>query len=447
MATDVSLQAALDRIFRRARHGIRPGLERIAALCARLGDPQHAFAVVHVAGTNGKGSVCAMIESVLRAAGLRTGLYTSPHLLRFHERIRVDGRPIGDGELAALIGEIEPLADAVGAERGETVTFFEIATALAFAHFRRAAVQVGVIETGMGGRWDATNVVEPAVSAIVEVGMDHAEYLGPTIEAIAGEKAGIVKPGRPAVCGATDAGARAVIAAAARAAGAPLIRAEEAVTVARRGRAGFAEPVSIETAGGRRLGRVLLPLPGDHQLRNLAVAVATIEAFEAAAGVTLPDAALREGLAAVEWPGRLQRLASNPTVLLDAAHNPAGAAALAQALRRIAGPRRVFLVAGLLADKDAAGFAAPLAPVTRACWTVPVAGSERSRDAASLAAEFAAAGLPAKATDLVTALAEARAAATEAGGVVCVAGSLFLAAEAIERYGEGRLFEAGGRNA
>ena len=173
MTDPATLDRALDRLYRRTTHGIRPGLERVGALLERLGHPERAWPAIHVAGTNGKGSVCAMVESILRAAGVRTGLYTSPHLVRFHERIRVAGRPIGDADLASVIDAVEDEARALDRGGAGEATFFEIGTAAAFEHFRRAGVRAAVVETGLGGRWDATNTLSPAVSVITEIDLDH----------------------------------------------------------------------------------------------------------------------------------------------------------------------------------------------------------------------------------------------------------------------------------
>ncbi len=194
------LKKSLEDLYKRRTFGIKPGLDRMNDLLRRMGNPQSHFVAAHVAGTNGKGSVCAIIESLLRAAGVSTGLYTSPHLVRLNERIQAGGECVTDDELTDLIHFVAPLADAAGAEHGE-VTFFEYVTAMAFEHYRRKQVRLVVLETGMGGRLDATNVVTPLVSVITGISLEHTAYLGKTLAAIAGEKAGIIKPGRPVVCG------------------------------------------------------------------------------------------------------------------------------------------------------------------------------------------------------------------------------------------------------
>jgi len=235
MPTSTSqLQADLARLFRRTGVGIKFDLAPVTALLHRLGDPQHAMAHVHVAGTNGKGSTCALIESVLRAAGHRTALYTSPHLVRFNERIRVAGAPIHDVELADLFRELEKADQRLAAETGgREMTFFEFTTALAFEYFRREGAHVCLLETGMGGRLDATNVVIPLVSIITRIDIEHTAFLGKTLPEIATEKAGIIKPGRPVLCGQMPDEARAVIRRIAQERGARCIAVEEAVQVQR----------------------------------------------------------------------------------------------------------------------------------------------------------------------------------------------------------------------
>lgn len=432
MISPASLDAALGRLFLRTTHGIRPGLDRIGTILDRMGHPERAYPCIHVAGTNGKGSVCAMVESVLRSAGLRTGLYTSPHLVRFHERIRVGGRSIGDADLASCIDAVEDAAAGVAADGAGEATFFEIGTAVAFEHFRRAGVQAAVVETGLGGRWDATNVVLPSVAAICEIGLDHCEYLGRTIGDVAAEKAGIIKPGRPVVCGATHPDAVAVISAAAAAVRAPVIRADEAVSVSRRPEGLGGQRLSIST-GQRQLPPVHLPLLGCHQAANAAVAVAVVEAFSGLAGADPGEDALVRGLGSVEWPARLQVIAADPPVLLDGAHNPHGARALAGALDELRGRHPVGLVAGMLADKDAHGFMRELRPAVERCWTVPVR-CERASDPASLCGTARLEGIEARASaSLEVALGESLDWARRADGWVCIAGSLYLAGEVLER--------------
>jgi dihydrofolate synthase/folylpolyglutamate synthase len=426
--------AVLQRLFARRRFGMRPGLETTRALLSRLGDPQDALAAIHVAGTNGKGSVAAMVAAVLAAAGLRAGRYTSPHLLRFHERFLLDGSPPADDALADALAEVEAAAAAVAGEGGQPATFFECATAAAFLLFRRAGLRLAVIETGLGGRFDATNVLTPLVSVVTRIGLDHREQLGDTLAAIAGEKAGIVKPGRPVVCGAMPEEARQVVRAAAAACRAPFVDAAETIAVAPVS-AGLDGLVARVTTPDRDLGKLRVPLAGAFQAENLATAAAALEAAAGAAGLPLPDEAFRDGLARVCWPGRFQLAVREPPVIVDGAHNPDAAAALREALRRARVRQPVALVAGLCADKDTSAFLHTLASAVRRAWAVPVP-SPRTLPAADTARLMRSAGIGAvEAAELPTALAAARAWAAAEGGAVLVCGSLFLAGRSLELLG------------
>jgi dihydrofolate synthase / folylpolyglutamate synthase len=332
-------------LFPRTSGGIRWGLERTEALLAGAGNPHRRFRALHVGGTNGKGSVSALAEAALRAAhpALVTGLYTSPHLVSFAERIRVRGRAVGESRLAAAEGELRPAVEASGA------TFFEAATALAFLCFAREGVEVAVVEVGLGGRLDATNVLDPLVSAVTGVGIDHTEYLGSTLEEIAAEKAGIFKPGVPALVGERAEAPLAVLRRRAEEVGAPLVVLDDVARV---------DDVRISLQGTRfRLGserwgvrELAVPLPGAHQARNAAFAAELLG--------LLPDDlrpswdAIEAGFAAVRWPGRVQveRLRGT-TWIFDVAHNPDGVRALAATLDALGLPRPLVLLSAILADK------------------------------------------------------------------------------------------------
>lgn len=351
----MTYRAALERLFALRRFGMRPGLDGTRAALAALGEPQRGLRTLHVAGTNGKGSTAAFVEAILRAAGRRTGLYTSPHLLRFTERVRVDGAELFTGEVARLAGALFA--------RVPEPTFFEAATAMALRAFRDAEVEVAVVEAGLGGRLDATRAVEPPlVTVVTGVALDHTEVLGETVEAIAREKAGIFRPGVPAVIGCEDEAARAVLLAEAARIGAP---------VHLRGR-----DFSAEAPGP-------LGLAGAHQAGNAALAVRAAELACAALGRPLDEAAVRAGLAGARWPGRLERLADD--LVIDAAHNPDGARALAAALPGLAAGRPVHLVFGAVSDKDAGAMLEVLAPVAaRVVFTRPE--SPRAREPETLRA-------------------------------------------------------------
>ncbi|MBI3769341.1 MAG: bifunctional folylpolyglutamate synthase/dihydrofolate synthase [Deltaproteobacteria bacterium] len=322
---------------REARAGIDLKLARVARAAARLGDPQRAAAALHVGGTNGKGSTAALLDAVLRAGGRRVGLYTSPHLVSFRERIVVDGAPIEEAEVVTGVARLRrDLDDA------RELTAFEIMTLLAWITFAARGVETQVLEVGLGGRLDATNVVVPEVAVVTNVGRDHEEYLGDTIAAIATEKAGIVKPGVPVVSGARGEAAE-VIAARAAAIASPL---------SVLGRDFAIEPradgtLSYRSAAGR-IDDLTIALGGRHQRDNAALAV---RALELAPTLTVPPAAVRAGLAAVCWPGRLQLVRRAPDVLLDGAHNPAGIDVLVEEMRVLAAGRPLRVLFGVMRDK------------------------------------------------------------------------------------------------
>jgi dihydrofolate synthase / folylpolyglutamate synthase len=368
---------------RRAEHQIDPTLDRVAALVSLLGDPHRAFPVVHVTGTNGKTSTTRMIESLLRERGLRTGRFTSPHLVSMRERICVDGAPLSAERFVELYEEIRPYVDLVDKQQPAPLSFFEILTGMMFAAFADAPVNVAVIEVGMGGRWDATNVADGAVAVITPIAMDHMQWLGGTIEAIATEKSGIVKPG-----------ATAVIAQQPAIAAAEILLQRAALVGATVAREGFEFGVlSREVAvGGQQLvlqglrgtyGEIFLPLFGAHQASNAACALAAVEAF---AGVGQRDIAeqdedgtyslgvglstegldpdlVRAGFAGASSPGRLDILRRSPTVIADAAHNPAGMAATLEALTESFSFERLIGVVAVAEDKDVDGLLEELEPV------------------------------------------------------------------------------------
>jgi dihydrofolate synthase/folylpolyglutamate synthase len=397
-----------------------------------LNQPHHSFVTIHVAGTNGKGSVCAMLDSILRKAGLRVRLYTSPHLIRFNERIRVNGAEISDLELAALFEDMEAHADAVAEELGREVTFFEFTTALAFEQFRRKNIQIAVVETGMGGRLDATNVVMPLMSVITRIGLDHTAYLGKTLVAFAGEKAGIIKEGRPVVCGATPEEAKAVIHSMAEERKARFVDVAEVVTARRVSQTLAGQKVSL-TSGDVDYGTVTLNLLGIHQLENVATVIAAIETLADCSPLKIPVDVIRAGLAEARWAGRLEVLEQEPPTILDGAHNPDGAHALAVTLKDIFKKKKVGLVWGMCDDKDALGFAKALGARVNHCWVVPI-NSERNADQAKLLQIARTEGWVTASASLAEGLRLAKDWAREAGGVVCVAGSLFLAGDVLAHY-------------
>lgn len=431
----MSLQEKIERVQNRRRFGMRPGLDRIEALLAALDNPERGLACIHVAGTNGKGSVAAMAASVLQRAGLGAiGLYTSPHLVYFNERIRIDGEPVGDAALERALDAALAAAErcAASSSPGGDATFFELATAAAFFAFREAGVRVAVVEAGLGGRLDATNVVVPVVSVIVGIGLEHCEWLGDTIAKIAAEKAGIVKPGRPVVVGAMPGEALAVIARRAAESGSPLIQADAAIS-SRRAKDGSVR-IAIED-GIRSLTGIRFPLEADYQRGNLATAVAALEAFSQVSGIPIEDDAFRAGLESVVWPCRYQTVREAPRTIVDGAHNPPAAEAFASSLaKRETAP--LALVAGFCADKDALAFLRILKPRFRVAFATETP-NERTMPAAEAAALMSQAGIPVVAaeSDWRDALAKATAWAEENGGAVVVCGSLFLAGAVANHFG------------
>jgi dihydrofolate synthase/folylpolyglutamate synthase len=342
---------------------IEPTLARMSALTTLLGDPQRSYPVVHVTGTNGKSSTARMIESLLRAMGLRTGLFTSPHLVDPRERICFDGQLISVERLLRTWDEIAPYVGVVDAnshaDGGVPLSYFEVMTALAFAAFADAPVDVAVVEVGLGGGWDSTNVADGSVAVITPIGLDHVEYLGGTVLDIASEKAGIIKPGSIAVIALQDPDVAEVLLTRAVDVDASVVREGMEFGVVSRSLAVGGQVVTLKALRAE-YAELFLPLFGEHQAHNAAVALAAVEAF--VSGELDPDV-VREGLALATSPGRLEAVRRNPTILVDAAHNPHGAQALARAVEDSFEFTSLAGVVGVLGDKDAAGLLAALEPV------------------------------------------------------------------------------------
>ena len=398
---------------------IEPGLERVRALLRRRNDPHRAFRSVHVVGTNGKGSTAAILESVLRAEGRRTGLYTSPELFRLEERFRVDGRPLPREELEARAAELGPLVQETGA------TFFEAGTALAFDAFRAASVEVAVVEAGMGGRFDATNVLDPDLCAVTSVGLDHQEWLGRDVVSVAREKAGALKEGVPTAMGPVDDAVRGLFERTADRVGAPLLE------LGKVGRVG-----GVRVAPGRTTFRyrspvrgpldLELPLAGRHQARNAGVALLALDARSEPPD----DEAVRRGLASVRWRGRGEWVEGEEGGwLLDVAHNPAAAASLAELVRDLSPAAPVVLLAAVLRDKDAEGLLSVLEEVCgRSVLTVaPSTTRERRWEPGPVASRRQ--GVREAVADFGEALDRARELAGR--GTVVVAGSTAVVADAL----------------
>ncbi|KOX08380.1 dihydrofolate synthase [Micromonospora sp. NRRL B-16802] len=338
-------------------------LDRIESLLDLLGSPQRAYPAIHLTGTNGKTSTARMIDALLRAFGLHTGRYTSPHLETVRERISLDGEPVSEERFAAVYGEVKPLAELVDARSDEPLTYFDMTTALAFATFADAPVDIAVVEVGLGGAEDATNVIQAGVCVITPIGLDHTEWLGDTLQDIALAKAGIIHPGATVIAAAQEEEAARPLLERCSEVGATIAREGAEFGVLSRAVAVGGQVLTLQGLGGV-YDDVFIPLHGAHQAQNAAVALAAVEAFlGAGARRQLDVEAVREGFATASSPGRLERVRSAPTVLLDGAHNPHGMAATVTALQEEFAFSKLVAVVGVLADKDAASLLELLEPV------------------------------------------------------------------------------------
>jgi dihydrofolate synthase/folylpolyglutamate synthase len=403
-----------DRLFARGRFGVRPGLETIRQILDRLDHPEQQFPVIHIAGTNGKGSTAAFLASILQQGCYQVGLFTSPHLISYTERFRINGSEISEEALV-------PLAERVLAVAPVEATFFEVTTALAFLYFAQERVDLAVLEVGMGGRLDATNAVPGILSVITPVSLDHCRYLGDTIREIAAEKAGVITGNGPVVCSTQDDAAHAVIAARCTVTGAPLFRCGSEFRVEWR-------PDGLAYHGLNSSVTGLAPgIPGDYQRDNAACALAAAELL-AERGFPLELSALHHGIAAAAWPGRMEFFPGPPRLLLDGAHNPAGVAALLASLARIK-RERLFLITGVMADKDRCGVLGPLLSLADEVLTVSV-DLPQATPAEELAVFCSSRGARAVAAGSV---AQGLAAASNRAGpndLLLVTGSLYLVGEA-----------------
>lgn len=410
-----SYQESLDYLYSLQVFGIKLGLDKVRQLLERIGNPQRALRIVHIAGTNGKGSTAVALANILHAAGIPAGLYTSPHLHSFSERIRVELQQIPEAEVVRLTDELRPHAEEL------RTTFFEFTTAMALLYFQRRGVEWAILEVGMGGRLDATNAVTPELCLVSPIGLDHTEHLGRDLAAVAGEKAGIFKAGVPVVSARQDAAALRVLHEQAESLAAPFHLAGDDYRWVSSGE-GFSFFGSELRLEGLQPG-----LAGEHQQQNLALALAAAEQLRLQ-GVKLPVAALRRGIEATRWPGRLEWLPDN--ILLDGAHNPAGAQMLAAYLERQQ-LRKLHLLVGLKSDKAAAALLKPLLPfVERLYATEPPV--DTAVPAGLLAGQARAAGLRATVFADHRAALQAALESRQTGEVLLVAGSLFLVAAARE---------------
>ncbi len=408
------LEAVLEKLYARRRFGIRPGVDRVGELLRRLGTPEKQFRTIHVVGTNGKGSSSAFLSSILLSAGHSVAQFSSPHLVRFTERFRINGAEFPAEKLADCL-------ETVLQEAPEEATFFEITTALAAYVFSAERVAFAVMEAGMGGRSDATAAFDGELTIITPIALDHTGYLGATVEAIAEEKAGIIKPGTPVISAGQSDAARRAIEAACRAGQCPLRTSGTDFSVAWNRDGGLDYRGLHRTLTGLRPG-----ITGQYQSGNAAIALAAAELL-AADGLAIPPAAFREGIAGAYWPGRMELVPGSPPLLLDGAHNPAGAAALAEALQEYS-YARLLLVTGVCDDKDIDLIYAPLVPLADAIYTVTPA-VERAMNAEDLSHFFQTQGVASHPCGSVAeGISRARSHAAE-DDLILVCGSLFVVGE------------------
>ena len=421
----------LSYLFGLGQFGIKFGLQNMFAIVGRLGHPERTFRSVHIAGTNGKGSVTAMVDAGLRAAGHRSARYTSPHLVDLTERFVIDGHAVAEDRMIAAVADVRAAIEELLVEGAMQAhpTFFEVTTAVAFELFRRAAVEIAVIEVGLGGRLDATNVIDPLMTAITSIAFDHQQYLGSSLAEIAGEKAGITKPGVPMIVGEIEPEPYAAIERIARERGATLIRAADGVTADTHSDSGTTRlrtPI-------RDYGEVTIGLAGAHQVSNAVIAVRMLELLDAQ-GITVPPQAIVSALAHPSWPGRLdlQRLIDGREMLLDAAHNPAGAASLASYLRGW-GSEPLPLVFAAMRDKDIDGMLRELLPAVGRL-IVTRASNRRSADPDVLV-EFARRVAPDRSITIAATPVEAIDIAWRLSRRIIVAGSIFLLGDVLKATG------------
>ena len=409
------LGRTLEKLYSRRRFGIRPGVERVRILLERLGNPERSFRSIHVVGTNGKGSTSAFLASILTASGFRTALFTSPHLVSFSERFRIDDREIPQQRLEPLLARVLDAAP-------EEATFFEIVTALAALYFSEERVDIAVMEAGMGGRSDATAVLPGMMTVITPISLDHCDFLGTTVEEIAAEKAGIAKPGTPVIIGRQTSEVQKTIADSLCRANPHLIRADRDFS-ARWNHGGTLDYSGVHTT----LQQLSPGIPGRYQAENAALALAAAETLNMR-GMHLPETALRYGISEAHWPGRLEAVPGNPPLLLDGAHNLAGVMALAEALADYR-YQKLFLVLGIVSDKDVSGIVSVLAPLAATCYCVAPA-IDRAMDDVTLASLITDLGIPTRACGTVANGISSAQRDAEAGDMILVCGSLFTVGEA-----------------
>ena len=431
-------------LTRAPEHKVQPSLDRVRAVVDLMANPERSFRTIHVAGTNGKTSVTRMAESLVRALGLRTARFTSPHLHTVRERIAIDGEPISPERFVAAWEDVAPYIEMVDAqsqaEGGPRMSFFEVFTVMAFAAFSDAPVDVAIIETGMGGRWDATNVVDGEIAVITPIDYDHQQWLGDTMSEIAGEKAGIIKPGGTVIVAEQNEIAAGVLAVAAAEAGARFVEAGSELAVVERIPGVGGQLIDLRTPSALYT-EIFVPLFGAHQADNALLALAAVEALIGRGA--LPGDVVEEGFANVTSPGRLEVVRRSPAVIVDAGHNPHGLASLGPALEEAFGFERLVAVVGCMGDKDAEGILSQLEPLVDEVVLTQILSPRAMpvEDLAEIAREVFdpddvhVATLLGDAVDLAVARAEATDLPAGGAGVIVV-GSVLLAAEARALFGK-----------
>ena len=421
MENNTAYEDSVKSLYGLQKFGIKFGLSKTENLLEAFGNPHVGRRFIHLAGTNGKGSTAAFMASVLREAGLKVGLYTSPHLVRFTERFLINGKEMTQDEAHGLIQEMNSVFSTE-----EPPTFFEATTAMALVYFARENTDIDIMEVGMGGRLDATNIIHPMVCGITNISMEHREYLGNTLVEVAGEKAGIIKEGVDLITAATQPEVLEVFEATARKKGAPLRRVGKDIRYRR-------------NAGGLsffgmnwKMEKLQLGLPGKFQARNCALALGMLEVLHEK-GIPIPETAIRDGMRKVTWPGRMQIVSRNPTIMLDGAHNPGAARALADSIGRNSGYRRIILIVGIMGDKEILKVLRPtVSLVDYVFYTRPTYWRAAAPEVLMQKAAFL--GKPGETVpELITAISKATHMA-EPEDLILITGSLFTVGEALAHF-------------
>jgi dihydrofolate synthase/folylpolyglutamate synthase len=434
-----SLDQRLEIMARRLSRGVYLDLEVEFRLMGLMGAPHQAYPCIHVAGTNGKGSVCAFLASILEEAGYRVGLYTSPHLVKFNERIQINRAPVSDDELVSVMMWIDELIGCETETLGRPATFFEYITGVAFEVFRRRAVDIAIIETGLGGRLDATNIVDPLVAVITSISMDHADYLGTSLAAIAGEKGGIIKKMRPVVVGCQVPEVLGVLERIAAERSCQLFNSNRDVNARLMSESLEGLDVHFQTTR-QDYGIIRLPVLGRHQIENARSALMAVEVARDSGAISVSQVQIKRGIECMKWPARLQVIGESPLMLLDCAHNADAALKLADYVRTLAKSRPVGFIVGMCRDKDLAQFLQPFETIVSVCWPVTLQ-TERSLRQADLLEELGRHPWRICSLALRDALLDAQKWADQQNGIVCIAGSIYLAGEVLETLGKGPLNE------